>query len=268
MTEHLKVLTHFSLIIPAHNEESYLPTLLDTVDVARAQYVGGADAIEVVVADNASTDRTAEIAHDRGCIVAYVEKRAIAAARNGGAQASRGEILTFVDADSRLHPDTFNAIERTLATGRVVAGATGVHMERLSPGIILAYCMLVPITWFTGMDTGVVFCRREDYDAVGGYNENRLYAEDVEFMLQLKRLGRTRGQKLARVTSVKAITSTRKWDHFGDWHYLKMFGPALGLIFSKDSQNKFALTYWYDNQRKPDEQNKTEKNGSSDKTTK
>ena len=256
----------FSVIIPAHNEESYLPPLLDTIDESRAQYAGGADAIEVVVADNASTDRTAEIARNRGCVVVFVEKRAIAAARNGGARGSRGEILAFVDADSRIHPDTFNAIERTLATGRVVAGATGVHMERLSPGIILAYCMLIPIVWITGMDTGVVFCRREDYDAVGGYNENRLYAEDVEFMLRLKRLGRTRSQKLARVTSVKAITSTRKWDHFGDWHYLKMFGPALGLIFSKDAKNKFARAYWYDNQRKPDD-NITNASGSSDKPT-
>ena len=52
----------FSLIIPAFNEEAYLPRLLDTVDVARARYEGGPGAIEVVVADNASTDATAAVA--------------------------------------------------------------------------------------------------------------------------------------------------------------------------------------------------------------
>jgi len=56
----------FSLVIPAHNEEAYLPPLLDTVDAARARYAGGADAVEVVVADNASTDATAEVARARG----------------------------------------------------------------------------------------------------------------------------------------------------------------------------------------------------------
>ena len=51
-----------TLVIPAHNEEALLPRLLDTVEVARARYSFGAGAIEVIVADNASTDRTAGIA--------------------------------------------------------------------------------------------------------------------------------------------------------------------------------------------------------------
>lgn len=56
-----------SLVIPAHNESVLLPRLLDTVDVARGCFRGGASAIEVIVADNASTDDTAEIGRGRGC---------------------------------------------------------------------------------------------------------------------------------------------------------------------------------------------------------
>src|SRR6202140_3154748 len=97
-----------TLVIPAHNEEALLPRLLDTVDVARAQYSFGAGAIEVIVADNASTDRTAEIAADRGCRVVSVAKRAIAASRNGGAAQATSPILAFIDADSQVHPETFN----------------------------------------------------------------------------------------------------------------------------------------------------------------
>src|ERR1700704_2222807 len=96
-----------TLVIPAHNEEALLPRLLDTVDVARARYSFGPDAIEVVVADNASTDRTAEVATARGCRVVSVAKRAIAAARNGGATCARSPILAFVDADTQIHPDSF-----------------------------------------------------------------------------------------------------------------------------------------------------------------
>ncbi len=98
----------FSLVIPAYNEEQYLPRLLDSIDIARDRYRQGRDAIEVIVANNASTDRTAEIATARGCSVVFVEKRAIAAARNGGARFARGEILAFIDADSAIHPETFN----------------------------------------------------------------------------------------------------------------------------------------------------------------
>ena len=56
----------FSIIIPAHNEEEYLPRLLDSIEVARSNYSGGRDQIEVIVGDNLSTDRTAEVAAARG----------------------------------------------------------------------------------------------------------------------------------------------------------------------------------------------------------
>jgi hypothetical protein len=68
----------FSLIIPAHNEEELLPRLLDTVDVARARYHLGPQAVEVTVADNASTDATAELARERGCAITRVATRRIA----------------------------------------------------------------------------------------------------------------------------------------------------------------------------------------------
>ena len=113
----------FSLVIPAYNEEELLPRLLKTVQVARERYVGGADRIEVIMGNNASTDRTADIAREFGCRVAFVEKRCIAAARNGGAAIARGEIVCFTDADGQIHPETFNVIKRTMDTGKYVAGA-------------------------------------------------------------------------------------------------------------------------------------------------
>src|SRR5437867_847416 len=148
------MLPRYSLIIPAYNEERLLGRLLDSVDAARATY-GGGDAVEVIVADNASTDRTAVIAAMRGCRVIAVEKRVIAAARNAGARAARGEFLAFVDADAQVHPDTFVEIDHARADPRVVA-------------------------------------------------------EDVTFLWALRRLGQTRGQRLARATRAKIVASTRK----------------------------------------------------------
>src|SRR5262245_45895955 len=99
---------HISLVIPAWNEAALLPRLLDTADAARARYRGGAAAVEVIVADDGSTDPTPELARARGCRVAHVARRCIAAARNGGAAVARGRLLAFVDADFRLDPETFN----------------------------------------------------------------------------------------------------------------------------------------------------------------
>lgn len=241
----------FSLIIPAYNEAALLPRLLDSVGVARRHYKGGGpEAIEVIVANNRSSDDTAALARGRGCRVVTVEKRVIAAVRNGGASNSRGEVLAFIDADSVIHPETFNAIDRALAMGTVVAGATGVTLERWSLGIAATFGLIVPLAWISGLDAGVVFCRREDFEAVGGYNEERLFAEDVQFLLDLKRLGRQRGQRLARLTSAKAMTSMRKFDEHGEWHVLRLIASTLyRLLLSRRSINRLARGYWYEVQR-------------------
>jgi hypothetical protein len=63
-------------------------------------------------------------------------------------------ILCFVDADMRLHPETFNAIEIALGAPSVAGGATGVTMERWSLGIALTFGAILPLVWLTGMDTG------------------------------------------------------------------------------------------------------------------
>jgi len=240
----------FSLIIPAYNEEAYLPALINSVNTARTGYTGGPEAIEVVVADNESTDATAALARSSGCRVVREDKRVIAAVRNTGARSARGHVLVFVDADNIIHPDTFNAIDKSLSTGKVVAGATGVKMQRMSLGIAVTYALMVPLVWLTRMDTGVVFCRREDFETIGGYNENLLFAEDVQLLWDLMRLGRKQGRKLSRITSARAIFSTRKFDKYGDWHYLWMPLRLLpGLLFSKSSLNNFARKYWYPDQR-------------------
>ena len=238
----------FSLIIPAYNEQGYLPSLLDSVEIASTNYKDGSSSIEVIVSDNCSTDKTAEIARTRGCRVVHEEKRIIAAVRNAGAAVANGEILAFVDADSQIHPNTFNVIDHAIASGKVVAGATGVTLDRMSPGISLTYYAgMLPMILITGMDTGVVFCRRIDFKEIGGYNEQKLFAEDVDFLVRLKLLGRTRKQKLTRLTSARAIASTRKFDKHGDWHYFPLLIRGLYVMFfPSKSFNEFAKKYWYD----------------------
>jgi len=236
-----------SIVVPAYNEAALLPRLLDTIDAARDRFAGGRDQIEVIVADNGSTDDTAAIARARGSVVAPVSKRMIAAARNGGAALATAPILCFVDADMQIHPETFNAIARTMNDRRYVGGATGVTMERWSIGIAITFAAILPLVWLTNMDTGVVFMRREDYLKTGGYPEGRHYAEDVAFLWKLIRLGRSRGQRMTRLRAFKSIASTRKFDKYGDWHYFWMM-PALtlGTLRPKSSGSPKARAYWYD----------------------
>ena len=238
--------SRISLVVPAYNEAALLPRLLGSVDAARARYGRGAEAVEVIVADNASTDATASIAAAHGCRVVRVEKRVIGAARNGGASAARGEFLTFIDADSIVHAETFNAIDAALAGDRVVGGATGVTLERWSLGLVVTYAFMLPMIYVTGMDTGVVFCRRADFELLGGYDERRAVAEDVAFLWALSKLGRSRGQKLIRLRSAKAVASTRKFDRYGDWHYFThMTRLAVAMLANPAVRDDFVRRYWY-----------------------
>lgn len=236
----------FSLIVPAHNEQAYLGRLLDSVDLARSRCRHGAEAVEVVVADDGSTDATAAIAGQRGCRVVRLAARRIAAARNAGAAVATGEIFSFADADMRIHPETFDAIDDMLGSGRIVAGATGVTLERWSLGLAVTYALVVPWVWLLRMDTGVVFCPSADFRAIGGFDERRSFGEDVQFLLDLRRLGRARGQRLGRARRAKAIASTRKFDRYGDWHYFPMLLRLLKpMLRAPATRSALVEDYWY-----------------------
>jgi glycosyltransferase involved in cell wall biosynthesis len=152
-----------SLVIPAYNEALLLPRLLGSVRQAEQVFQRSGGRLEVIVADNCSTDETVSVAERYGCRVVPVVPPCIAAVRSAGARAASGDILGFVDADAMIHPERFVKIARVLAPdSAVIAGSTGVRLERWSIGIALTYALHLRFLWLTKMDTGVVFCRRED----------------------------------------------------------------------------------------------------------
>ena len=119
-------------------------------------------------------------------------------------------------------------------------------MERWSLALVATYAAIIPLVLITGMDAGVVFCRRSDFLEIGGYNERLLVAEDVAFLWALKRLGRSRRQRLIRLRSIKAVASTRKFDRHGDWHYFRDFTRmALGRLRNPNATDEFIQRYWY-----------------------
>ncbi|TFU17674.1 glycosyltransferase family 2 protein [Thermus tengchongensis] len=93
-----------SVVIPAHNEEAYLPQCLEAV---LAQSL---PPFEVIVVDNASTDRTREVAEAFGVRVVYCAKKGVAHARQAGLLAARGEWVAMTDADSLPTPTWLQAL--------------------------------------------------------------------------------------------------------------------------------------------------------------
>src|SRR6185369_4599544 len=108
-----------SFVIPAWNEESVLGPTLEALSAARKHL---AERSEVIVADDSSTDRTAEIARQHGARVVSVKHRQISVTRNAGAREAQGDLLIFIDADTIVTPKAVCAAVEAVRTGAVGGG--------------------------------------------------------------------------------------------------------------------------------------------------
>jgi glycosyltransferase involved in cell wall biosynthesis len=200
-----------SFIIPAYNEALLLGATLDAVH-ASARAVG--EDYEIIVVDDASSDDTGLIAQRHDARLVTVSHRQIAATRNSGARAAIGDLLIFVDADTRVNEAVVRAAVDALRCGAVGGGAA-VEFEGAVP---LYARLLLPVLvrlfratrWAAGC---FVFCTRAAFVAVGGFDEAFYCAEELVLSRALKRRGRfvvlrqavkTSGRKL-RTHSVREI---------------------------------------------------------------
>jgi hypothetical protein len=119
-------------------------------------------------------------------------------------------------------------------------------MDRWSPSIATAYAVLRLYNLAFGWDTGMVFCRRRDFEAVGGFDETLLFAEDLALFRALCALGAKRGDGFVRLRGVRTVTSTRKFTDFGGVRWL--LGNALVVIqdrLGSPGLRERVERYWY-----------------------
>jgi len=123
---------------------------------------------------------------------------------------------------------------------------TRIVAPQIKTGIAAAWGACLPLVRLLGLDSGVVFCRRQDFEALGGFDEDKLVAEDVDFLLALKRRGARRGERFVRLAGVPALFSTRKFDEHGDWFFLPTAARLawLRLVGSPRAEGVIRR-YWY-----------------------
>ena len=237
----------FSVIVPAHNEEQYIGKCLRAIRTAEEQTESGS--VQIIVVANRCTDKTAEIAAQYGAEVIENQDKCIASIRNAGAKAAAGEILVTVDADTCIAPETFTEIRTLLESGRYIGGGAVPTFDRASLGIAVSTFyvllqMLPEIIRCRGMLSGAVFwCRKSDFDAVGGFDPSLVSLEDLDFAKRLRQYGKERGKKYGTLKS-KIYTSARKFDQFGDWYLIKNRKLTKRIFTGKDREA--ADQYYYD----------------------
>lgn len=117
----------FTVVIPVKNGAATLDRCLSSIWESATQAGLNDGRVEIVVVDNGSADRSAEIAEERGCRVVYVPAAdGVSASRNTGARAGRGEILVFTDSDVVFRKGAFTSLHLALSDPQLM-GVVGVQ---------------------------------------------------------------------------------------------------------------------------------------------
>ncbi len=232
--------------MPAHNEEACLPGTLRAIHEA-AGAVG--QTYEIVVVNDASTDATAEVAEKNGARVVSVNHRQIAATRNSGGRAAKGERIFFVDADTRPNARAVAAGMRRMDKGAVGGGAPVWFdkNEQVPLYVWILAVISVAGTALAGFAGGAfLFCTKAAFLATGGFDERLYWAEEGAFCLAMKREGRFVG------LWTPVLTSGRRFRTMTSGQILSVVGRA--LVFPKRTFTRRASVekVWYDSNRAND----------------
>jgi glycosyltransferase involved in cell wall biosynthesis len=233
-----------SVAIPAHNEARYIGRAIESV-LASAQRSG--HAVEVVVALNRCTDATQSIAESLGARCVVEDRKCIASVRNAAVRGGTAPVVATLDADSWVQRGTVAALMRKVHDKRWVGGGAWISPERWSAGIVATGFVVAPHVMHHQVSAGLFWCQREVFDTLGGFDENLVSVEDLDFALRMKALGRQRGQRYGTLWRHGIITSCRKFDTFGDWYLVR--NPSLVKRIFTGQDRAAADLYYYDMDR-------------------
>lgn len=192
-----------TVVIPALDEAERLPVLLDNLDRQTRR------PDQVVVSDAGSTDGTREIAAARGALV--VDGGRPAAGRNAGARAATSDRLLFLDADDQLDDDFIAAALEEFEERELTAATAFMDPIEREPGNLFA-CEVANL-YMDAMQYVAPhapgFCilvRRDVHEAIGGFDETVVLAEDHEYVQRAAEMGKFRVLRDVRVgTSMRRI---------------------------------------------------------------
>lgn len=238
-----------SIVIPAFNEERLLGASLAKIREAADAFVRRNWEVELIVCDNNSTDRTAEIARAAGAAVVFEPVNQIARARNRGAAAATGDWLVFVDADSHPSAELFDDVAAQILSGRCLAGGCTIRLDEYSPAAGLVTGFWNFLSRSARLLAGsFIFCETAAFRAIGGFSQQLYAAEEIELSGRLKKLAARQGRVVVILHRHPLVTSARKMHLYSGREHL---GFLLRAIFFKNRTitSREGANLWYDGRR-------------------
>jgi glycosyltransferase involved in cell wall biosynthesis len=237
-----------SIIVPAYNEERLLGESLAHIKSAAQAFDRRGWAFEMIVCDNNSTDRTAEIARAAGAIVVYEPVNQIARARNCGAAAATGDWLIFVDADSHPSAGLFAEVAEQINSGRCLAGGVTVRMdEKHLVGGFATWLWNCASRMGRLLAGSFIFCEAAAFRKIGGFSNELFAAEELELSQRLRKLARETGRGMVILHRHPLVTSARKLRLYTMRDHLKLLARV--LFNRRTLTRRESCTLWYDGRR-------------------
>ena len=177
-----------SYIIPAYNEEKYLPKTLASLLFQKDPHD------EIIVVCNGCTDRTVQIARSYAVKTIVTKNPGVADARNIGAKAAKGEILVFIDADTIIPPNQLSVLLKEFISRNLdmascrIAPDSSKHIDHLYFRVFWLWLRL-----FVHLSPHASGCflvmKKSLYAKVGSFNTKLSLAEDHEYARRAARVG-------------------------------------------------------------------------------
>jgi len=239
-----------SIIIPALNEEKNISLCLDGI----SQLNYPKEKIEIIVVDNGSTDCTVTVAQKHGANVFNAPGVTIAALRNHGWRKSKGEYVSFLDADCipskqwlSLSMDSFELFSDVIA----VSGVMVLHVNTSSPTpwveqLWIDYLRSKYSEKFTFSNSLASFCfvvPRVHMEALGGFNEELTTCEDSDLGYRLAQVGKILINTsieivhLGNAKTLRGFFKRQLWQGSSNWKNLRSHKftineiPSIGIPF-------------------------------------
>lgn len=222
-----------SVVIPAYNEEKYIPATLESVNrLARKPN-------EIIVIDGGSTDNTKKVSQKHGARVVTIAHRGIGFARQKGLEAASCDIIAFTDADTIVPVDWLTKIEETLSRKHVVAVYGPYVVDKGWAPYVLFSNYVQPYLWlflqFIGLPIApgqnTAFLRAKGVE-VGGYPIDFKAAEDIEMIRRLRTVG-----KVVYRFDNRVLSSGRRGDE--GWSLIPRMMKGLILYYTTRKADTF-----------------------------